>query len=104
MAQLTLVPFTTQGMSRLPKAGLLLGEASTMGIRPGHQWERLYDDACDVGLALTSHKTGVTTTWYLKDTVKDSEQEVLGWMFCPTPETARRHPELARYQLNIGND
>lgn len=104
MAQLALTPFTTQGLSRMPRAGVLLGEASTLGIRPGHQWERLYDDAVDVGLALRSHRTGVVTRWSLLETVTDSRGEVLGWMFRPTTEAVRANPELARYQLNLAND
>jgi hypothetical protein len=104
MAQLTLVPHSTVSLYRIPAKGQLVGEASEMGIRPGHQWERLYDDACDVGIALQSHKTGVTTRWYLLDTERDAEGDITCWKFRPCSESARKSPEIAAYTLVILND
>jgi hypothetical protein len=72
-----------------------------MGLR----LERLYDDACDVGIALRSHKTGEVSRWYLLDTITDPrEGELLGWMFKPCSETVARFPQLANFQLNVIND
>jgi len=101
--ELQLNAYSTQGLTRFPARGLLMGEASTLGLRPGHQWDQLYDDACDVGIPLRSHKTGVVSTWFLLETITQNG-EVLGWMLKPTHETIRRQPQLAEYQLNISND
>jgi hypothetical protein len=67
--------------------------------------ERLYDDACDVGLALRNPRTGNVTRWHMLDEIRDPrENELLGWMLAPTHETLRKQPELQGYQLNIVND
>lgn len=104
MAQLNPVPRTTFGMYRIPAKGQLVCEASDLGLRPGHQWERLYDDACDVGIVLRSHKTGVETRWYLQDTERDAEGDVTCWKFRPCSESARKSPDIAAYTLVILND
>jgi hypothetical protein len=104
MTALTLTPHTTNGMVRFPAQMLLTAEASELGLRPGFSFSRLYDDACDVGLALRSHKTGMVTTWCLSDTEKDGEGDVIRWVLVPTPEALRKNPGLRNYRLNIYND
>lgn len=104
--QLQLSPHSTQGITRYPAQVLMTVEASTLGLRPGHVWERLYDDACDVGLALRSHKTGEVSTWYLceGETKVDSEGDVQHWILKPTAESVRKHRGLDGYTLKIYND
>jgi len=101
--ELQLNAYSTQGLTRYPARGLLVGEASTLGLKPGHVWDRLYDDACDEGIALRSHKTGMVSTWHVVETITQ-DGEVLGWMLKPTTESVWRMPELRNYQLNIVND
>lgn len=98
MAQLNPAPCSTISLYRIPAKGQLVGEASSLGLRPGHQWDRLYDDACDVGIVLRSHKTGELSRWYL------SEENQEAWIFKPCPETIRAQPQLAAYTLHILND
>lgn len=94
--------YSSDTLSHSAKNQLLLGEASDLGFRGP---ELLYDDAADVGLALINPRTGNVTRWHLLDEVRDRrENELLGWMFAPTPETLRKQPELKGYQLNIAND
>ena len=106
MTTLQLNAYSTQGIALYPAQGLMVAEASDLGLRPGHVWEQLYDDACDVGIALRSHKTGVVTTWYLceGDTVKDADGDILWWVLKPTTETVRSAPTLAAYRLKVFND
>ena len=98
------MPHSTEGMSHSPALKLLVVEASMMRLRPGFQFDRLYDDACDEGLALWSHKTGVVTTWYLEMTSTDLEHEVQYWLLKPTSESIYKVPALAGYALKIFND
>ena len=84
------------------KAKLLLADISDLGLR---RFERLYDDACDVGFALRNPETGNITRWSLLDEIRDPrENELLGWMLVPTFETLNKQPELRGYQFNIVND
>jgi hypothetical protein len=101
MAELQVTKYSSEGISHSAQKALLITEASDIGLRG---FEQLYDDACDVGIALVNPRSGNVTRWHLVETVKDREHEVLGWMLKPTPETVRKQPELADYQLNIAND
>lgn len=102
MAQLEVTKYSSEGVSHSEARQLLIAEASDLGLR---QLERLYDDACDVGIALINPRSGNVTRWALKEEVRDPrENELLGWMLIPTPETVRKQPELKGYQFNIIND
>ena len=102
MAQLEVTKYSSEGISHNAHRGLLVCEASDLGR--DFRLERLYDDACDVGMALINPRTGNVTRWALKEEIRDQEHELLGWMLAPTPETVRKQPELKDYQLNIVND
>ncbi len=100
--QLEVTQYSSEGISHNAQRGLLIVEASDLQLRA---LERLYDDAADVGLALRNPRTGNVTRWALLTEVRDPrENELLGWMLAPTPETLRKQPELKDYQLNIIND
>jgi len=64
----------------------------------------LYDDACDVGLALVSSKTLATSRWHLVETSRDNDQDITAWVLHPTAGTLRYFPKLAGYQMFILND
>lgn len=100
MAQLEVPCYSSQSLSHSAQKTLLIGEASELGYRGMGQ---LYDDACDVGIALVNPRTGNVTRWFLKEEVV-SRGEILGWMFLPTSETVRKNPTLATYQFNLAND
>lgn len=81
---------------------LMYAEASDIGFKHSGM---LYDDAADYGVALLNPTTGVQTRWAIIEEVRDPrENELLGWMLVPTPETLRAHPGLTGFQLNIAND
>jgi len=103
MAQRNVTQYSSEGVSHSAANTLLVCEASDLGR--GFRLEQLYDDACDVGMALVNPRTGNVTRWALKEEIRDPrENELLGWMMIPTPETVRKQPELRDYQLNILND
>ena len=100
--QLNVTQYSSEGISHNAHRSLLVCEASDLQLR---SLERLYDDAADVGLALVNPLSGNVTRWALLTEVRDPrENELLGWMLAPTPETIRKQPELKGYQLNIIND
>jgi hypothetical protein len=69
-------------------------------------FDRLYDDAADVGFALRNPKTGNVTRWSLADEVRTggADNELLGWYFKPTPESLYKNPALAGYCMTLIND
>jgi hypothetical protein len=69
-------------------------------------YEPLYDDACDVGFAVRSTKTGQVTRWYFAhhNRTNDVDNELVETVFEPCTETVRKFPQLEGYRLFIGND
>lgn len=55
-------------------------EVSELGTVP---FSQVYDDACDEGFVLVSHKTGHAIVLRLKSTDKSYENEITGWRFEP---------------------
>jgi hypothetical protein len=81
---------------------LMTAEISDLGLK---SFDRLYDDAVDVGFALRNPKTGNVTRWALATEVRcNVENELLGWMFVPCSESIRNNPVLEGYSFNIVND
>lgn len=103
MALLNISPFTatnpTWSISMEHKT--LVAEHSDLG-NP-NLYNRIYDDACDVGIALYSPKTGKTVIWYLADEIK-REGDLEVWVFRPIAEHVYRHPVLAGWEVHILND
>lgn len=81
---------------------VLVAEASDLGY---HGPRRIYDDACDVGVAIRSHRTGRLVRFYLDSEDRDhTGEDVAGWRFRPIAEDARRVPGAARTSVLIIND
>ena len=78
----------------------LLAEHSDLGRVQLQQ--RLYDDACDVGIAIRG-KGGVTV-WYLHEEQCDREGDLEVTIYMPTSETLRKHPQLEGWTVHILND
>lgn len=58
-----------------------------------HMFDRIYDDACDIGLSIVSHKTGAVSTFYV-DKEERNDGDIMAWHLKPTEGTVRRHPLL----------
>jgi hypothetical protein len=84
-----------------PKAKTLTAEHSDLG---SPAFVRMYDDACDVGLALRNKLTGNVTRWVLANEERDGEGELTGWVLHPAPESLRANAALLGYKIVIFND
>lgn len=45
-------------------------------------WSRIYDDACDVGFAIVSERTGKSVVFYLAEQEHNGD-EITNWNFLP---------------------
>ena len=79
---------------------IMTAEASTIGYHGPHQ---IYDDACDVGIAVLSERTGNVVRFYLSGQDIDGE-DTYGWHFRPIPEDMRLLPTAAHIEVLIIND
>lgn len=70
--------------------GMMVGEASTLQFRP----ERVWDDACDVGVTLVSHRTGREVVYVVEDMARDGEGDLLWWDLLPADLSMRFLPPL----------
>ena len=86
----------------ITKVGVV--DASDLGMRPGEGFEQLFDDACDVGIALHNPQTGQVTTWYVTNSVVDRDGDIVFWTLLPMPYDINHHPRLRGYRLNVYND
>lgn len=61
--------------------GILIAEASDL------QWAglmQLYDDACDVGIFIRSHKTGKVEAFHFSTCERTPDgEDIAGWLFKP---------------------
>lgn len=73
-------------------------------LNSGRIFDRVYDDACDVGFAMYNPKTGKTVRFYLASTDKCPDEEVAGWWFKPIPEDVRKNPRLEEVKVLVIND
>lgn len=86
------------------KAGTFLTEASDLKGYAGAAPHRIYDDACDVGIALES-PDGNVVRYYLDDeSTCPSNEDVTAWTFKPIAEDVRRFPRVAGTSVVILND
>ena len=65
---------------------------------------RIYEDACDDGIRLVSHVTGVETRWDVHSFNKSSDGEVNFWNLRAVPEDVRKFPRLEGWTIRIWND
>lgn len=64
--------------------------------------QRLYDDACDVGIAIRG-RIGVTY-WYMHEEERDNEGDLQVTIYKPCPETLHKYPLLKGWTVHILND
>lgn len=70
----------------------------------GLQFHQIYDDACDVGIAIRVPKTGVIVWFYEALVQRDREYDIQWWEFVPITEHVRKYPALANVKVRIYND
>jgi hypothetical protein len=58
-----------------------VAEISDLG--PGFEFHRVYDDACDVGLTVISHRSGREVVFAVDEVETDREGDILAWRLVP---------------------
>lgn len=89
-------PVSTRRFS-VAKDGTLVAEISDL-----NGYGRVYDDACDVGLTLVSHKTGRQIVFVVEHQERDREWELLFEDLLPADLRVRR--EMPNLKVRIFND
>ena len=102
--QLQPTPFSIKLFTHNFESKMLVTDMSDLGCRAGHvPFSQLYDDACDVGIAVYNPRTNSTTYWYFVAEVSE-KCEVTKWILQPTNESCRKHPGVQCYTMHILND
>ena len=86
------------------KTKIFACESSDLAPLSSFVWTRLFQDACDVGIFLTSHVTGQTIRYYLYDTTTDYEGDIQYWELRPVSADIRKFPAVANTKVIIYND
>jgi hypothetical protein len=71
---------------------------------PAGLFQRLYDDAADVGFMMRSERTGTDVRFYLSKQCENSEREITGWIFKPCTEEVRKNPAIRDVTVTVFND
>jgi hypothetical protein len=105
MTMLHISPYSIKDFTHNFESKMLVSDMSDLGRGAGKDpFVQLYDDACDIGIAVYNPRTGSTTHWYLVADVRNSEDELTHWILQPTNESCRRHPGVQCYTMHIFND
>ena len=104
MALLDITPYNIKRFSHHSGLKTLVAEASDLNWAPGREdFVQLYDDACDMGIAVYNPRTDSTTHWYtVAEVTKDGD--LTHWILQPTSESCRKHPGVQNYTMHILND
>lgn len=78
-------------------------EISSLG---GNVFERVYADACDLGLTLVSCLSGKHSDWVVNDIeyAADDGGDLVCWTLVPMAASLVRSPKLAGWKIKIFND
>lgn len=98
--QLHITPHSSSKFTHNSRKKLLTADISDIS----NKFEQLYDDACDIGIALYNEGTRSVSYWHTGELLKDREGELVGWVLRPTPETMRKCPATVGYTIRILND
>lgn len=97
MTVLRPTPVSTSGMSY--KNGSFVAEISDFG--PSFRFGQVYDDACDEGLTLVSHRTGSEKVFAVSERKFDREGDLTSWELVSIGKNGR--PD-GLYSMTIFND
>jgi len=81
MSRLLVPVFSTKQFTYDPETKTFIAEMSDL---PSSPFKRVYDDACDVGFELESHKTGKRILFTLAAENKLDEGDIASWLFLST--------------------
>jgi hypothetical protein len=100
--KLDLIPLCSSLFTHSVKDKVLVTDVTDLGRT--FAFSQLYDDACDVGLALQNEKTSHVTTWYVSRDVHDAEGDLMHIELLPTYESVAANPAIVGYKMMILND
>lgn len=80
--------------------GMFTQEISSLGTLAGNLMGQLWDDACDQGFVLVSHRTGEEIPFYLDVTERDREGDIQCWNF----KSASKDPDMRYLTVSVFND
>lgn len=80
--------------------------AELSDLHDGFGMERVYDDACDIGLTLHNPDTGKEVTFYLahEERSNDEDNELRWYEFAVIPEHVRKNRNLDGVKVILFND
>jgi hypothetical protein len=73
---------STRSFTWVPTSQSFVAESSELG---SGAVGRIWDDACDVGFRLQSHRTGKEVLFCLDHEEKTPDGDIAGWRFLPVP-------------------
>jgi hypothetical protein len=79
-------------------------EISTLTQGRGPAFGQVYDDACDEGFVLVSHKTGREITFVNDGLDRDPEGDTAGWRFAPIDRKTGRRDRTLDLKVLVIND
>lgn len=79
---LTPSPVSTSRFTYISARNEFVAEMSDLEAN-GVQFGRVYDDACDEGLTLVSHKTGTRVVFAVDGVERDAEGDIVAWTLRP---------------------
>ena len=81
---------------------VFIAEASDIG--DDQLFQRVYNDACDVGFNVVNVASGQSILVTLLKETQDDDGETVSWEYVPSYEDVQRHPKLKNYRFLIYND
>lgn len=105
MALLNANPIPSDRFHYDAKSKTLITDASDLGWQPGElRTQSLYDDSIDEGIVLLSSVSNQPLSFYLRETKKTDEGDVIAWEFAPVMEAVARNTKLRGLSVIILND
>jgi len=68
------------------------------------RFDQLYDDACDVGLAVPTRDGCGVVYFFVAGEVRDAEGDIGMWNLEPCTESVRKHPTVEGVKMIVFND
>jgi hypothetical protein len=100
--EMNIVQVNSAAFTHFPESKRLVADISDIAVR---EFQKLYNDAADVGFALRNPKTGNVTRWQVASEVRGPyDGELHGWYLVPTSESLRRNPQMEGYCITLVND
>jgi hypothetical protein len=96
--------FSTRQFTVDPKTLTFCAEITDLPNKGSGLFGQVYDDACDQGFTMVSGRTGQQTRWYLGDTVRDLDGDLMSWTFYPDQRDVRKFPAMNGWKVVVFND